>query len=103
MEKHKIIHCDLKPENILLTHENKLPICVIDFGSSCYEHERIYTYIQSRFYRSPEVMLGIPYGYPIDMWSFGCILVEMLTGIPLFANSELFFGFLYLYATYGLA
>ena len=33
-------------------------IKVIDFGSSCYEHQRIYTYIQSRFYRSPEVILG---------------------------------------------
>lgn len=35
-------------------------IKVIDFGSSCYDHQRVYTYIQSRFYRSPEVILGVP-------------------------------------------
>ena len=44
---------------------------VIDFGSSCYEHQRVYTYIQSRFYRAPEVILGAKYGMPIDMWSLG--------------------------------
>ncbi|XP_052745382.1 dual specificity tyrosine-phosphorylation-regulated kinase 2-like [Bicyclus anynana] len=53
---------------------------VIDFGSSCYEHQRVYTYIQSRFYRAPEVMMGAKYGMPIDMWSLGCILAELLTG-----------------------
>lgn len=51
---------------------------MIDFGSSCFEDERVYTYIQSRFYRSPEVILGVSYGVPIDMWSFGCILAEYL-------------------------
>lgn len=76
----KIVHCDLKPENILLRSANKSAIKVIDFGSSCFEHERIYTYIQSRFYRSPEVILGIPYDMAIDMWSFGCILAELYTG-----------------------
>lgn len=44
---------------------------MIDFGSSCYEHLRVYTYIQSRFYRAPEVILGAKYGMPIDMWSLG--------------------------------
>jgi len=44
---------------------------VIDFGSSCYEHQQLYTYIQSRFYRAPEVILGARYGLPIDIWSFG--------------------------------
>ena len=53
MRKLKIIHCDLKPENILLKSPNKSGIKVIDFGSSCFEDERIYTYIQSRFYRAP--------------------------------------------------
>ena len=46
-------------------------IKVIDFGSSCYEHQQVYTYIQSRFYRAPEVILGARYGLPIDIWSFG--------------------------------
>ena len=53
---------------------------VIDFGSSCYEHQRVYTYIQSRFYRAPEVILGAKYTMSIDMWSYGCILAELLTG-----------------------
>lgn len=48
----------------------------------------MFHYIQSRFYRSPEVLLGIPYGLPIDMWSFGCILVEMHTGEPLFSGKD---------------
>ena len=39
-------------------------------------HVQMYSYIQSRFYRSPEVMLGIPYTCAIDMWSLGCILVR---------------------------
>jgi len=49
---------------------------------------QIYQYIQSRFYRSPEVLLGLPYDLAIDMWSLGCILVEMHTGEPLFAGSN---------------
>ena len=49
---------------------------------------QIYQYIQSRFYRSPEVLLGVPYDLAIDMWSLGCILVEMHTGEPLFAGSN---------------
>lgn len=49
---------------------------------------QIYQYIQSRFYRSPEVLLGIPYDLAIDMWSLGCILVEMHTGEPLFAGAN---------------
>lgn len=48
----------------------------------------MYTYIQSRFYRAPEVILGISYGPPIDMWSFGCILAELYTGYPLFPGEN---------------
>ena len=48
----------------------------------------MYTYIQSRFYRSPEVILGSPYGVEIDMWSFGCILAELYTGYPLFPGEN---------------
>jgi dual specificity tyrosine-phosphorylation-regulated kinase 1 len=85
-----IIHCDLKPENILLRHPKKSGVKVIDFGSSCRSNRRMYSYIQSRFYRSPEVMLGLPYSVAIDMWSLGCILAEMHTGEPLFSGSDQF-------------
>lgn len=86
--RNRIIHCDLKPENILLKQPGRSGVKVIDYGSSCYEHQRIYTYIQSRFYRAPEVILGGKYGMPIDMWSFGCILAELLTGYPLFPGED---------------
>lgn len=88
LHRNRIIHCDLKPENILLKQQGRSGIKVIDFGSSCYEHQRIYTYIQSRFYRAPEVILGARYGMPIDMWSFGCILAELLTGYPIFPGED---------------
>ncbi|CDW76667.1 serine threonine protein kinase [Stylonychia lemnae] len=85
---HGIIHCDLKPENILLKQPNKSGIKIIDYGSSCFQGQRIYTYIQSRFYRAPEIILGIPYSTAIDMWSFGCILAELHTGFPLFPGEN---------------
>ncbi|XP_046686045.1 dual specificity tyrosine-phosphorylation-regulated kinase 2-like [Homalodisca vitripennis] len=88
LHKENIIHCDLKPENVLLKQRGSSSIKVIDFGSSCYSHQRVYTYIQSRFYRSPEVILGLPYGTPIDMWSLGCILAELYTGYPLFPGEN---------------
>ncbi|KAJ3445013.1 serine/threonine-protein kinase minibrain [Anaeramoeba flamelloides] len=86
----QIIHCDLKPENILLENPRKASIKVIDFGSSCEKNQKIHTYIQSRFYRSPEILLKMDYSYPIDMWSFGCILVELRTGRPLFPGRNEF-------------
>lgn len=88
LKQRKVIHCDLKPENILLRHPLHSEIKVIDFGSSCFEHEKVYTYIQSRFYRSPEVILGMTYGMPIDMWSVGCILAELYTGVPIFPGEN---------------
>ena len=74
--KARLIHCDLKPENILLKKYVYNDYCIIhitnmislespiikiiDFGSACDERQTVYTYIQSRFYRSPEVLLGLP-------------------------------------------
>ena len=88
LEERRIIHCDLKPENILLKKMHHSGIKVIDFGSSCFESERIYTYIQSRFYRAPEVILGMAYSTAIDMWSFACVLAELYTGKPLFPGED---------------
>jgi dual specificity protein kinase YAK1 len=84
----KIIHCDLKPENILLRDLHETTIKVIDFGSACQEHQTVYTYIQSRFYRSPEVLLGLPYSNSIDIWSLGCIVAELFLGLPIFPGSS---------------
>ncbi|TVU28147.1 hypothetical protein EJB05_19656 [Eragrostis curvula] len=85
-----VIHCDLKPENILITPTVKTEagVKVIDFGSACMEGKTVYSYIQSRYYRSPEVLLGYPYTTAIDMWSFGCIVAELYIGLPLFPGAS---------------
>ncbi|KYG40590.1 hypothetical protein M433DRAFT_77682 [Acidomyces richmondensis BFW] len=88
LSKARLIHCDLKPENILLKNLESPIIKIIDFGSACDERQTVYTYIQSRFYRSPEVLLGLPYSAAIDMWSLGCIVVELFLGLPLFPGSS---------------
>ena len=84
LSKINIIHCDLKPENVLFTDAARTAVKIIDFGSACTEYKQGFTYVQSRFYRSPEVVLGLPYDQAVDMWSFGCILAELVTGRPLF-------------------
>ncbi|CAN8096604.1 unnamed protein product [Discula destructiva] len=88
LNKARLIHCDLKPENILLKNLESPIIKIIDFGSACDERQTVYTYIQSRFYRSPEVLLGLPYSSAIDIWSLGCIVVELFLGLPLFPGSS---------------
>lgn len=80
-----IVHADLKPENVLLVDDTSFDVKVIDFGSACFAHGKVHTYVQSRYYRSPEIVLGLGYGPAIDMWSLGCILVELITGRPIFA------------------
>ena len=84
LSKIKIIHCDLKPENVLFTDATRTAVKIIDFGSACTEFKSGFVYVQSRFYRSPEVVLGLPYDQAVDMWSFGCILAELVSGRPLF-------------------
>lgn len=83
-----ICHCDLKPENILLQNLHSPAIKLIDFGSACYADRTLHTYVQSRFYRSPEVLLGCPYGTPIDIWSLGAIVGELFLGLPLFPGES---------------
>jgi len=82
-----LIHCDLKPENILLCSQKSTSLKVIDYGSACFDGYTVYTYIQSRYYRSPEVIMGLQYTTSIDIWSLGCIWVELFRGIPLFPGN----------------
>jgi len=84
LQQHSIAHCDIKPENILLVSNDDAEVRLIDFGSACNEHATLYTYIQSRFYRAPEVICAAPYDCRIDSWSLGCVMAEMFLGVPLF-------------------
>lgn len=85
-----ITHSDLKPENILISDLFHYKIKIIDFGSSTTRAISTIFYAQSRFYRAPEVILGIPYSSLIDVWSFGCIAYELYIGQPLFPGSDNF-------------
>lgn len=84
LNMHNIVHCDLKPENILLSDVRNIKIKLIDFGNAMEEKGSTNFYVQSRYYRSPEVILGMPYDSAIDIWSFGCIICELFIGYPLF-------------------
>jgi len=83
-----LVHSDIKPENILLASYSRARVKVIDFGSSCYLTDRQSSYIQSRSYRAPEVVLGLPYDGKIDVWSLGCVIAEMFTGQVTFQNDS---------------
>ena len=89
LKKNNIIHCDIKPENILFSNKSKNDIKLIDFGSSCFNNKKQkYFYIQSRFYRAPEILLSKEYDFGIDMWSLGCILCELFIGYPIFPGEN---------------
>ncbi|KAK2982617.1 hypothetical protein RJ640_014996 [Escallonia rubra] len=105
-----LIHTDLKPENILLvssdyvklpdykrispeeTHFRCLPkssaIKLIDFGSTAYDKQNHSSIVSTRHYRAPEVILGLGWSFPCDIWSIGCILVELCSGEMLFQTHE---------------
>lgn len=83
-----MVHADIKPENIL-TLDQKMNFTKLgDFGTACYADEQIFSYIQSRYYRAPEVLYGIRYGPQIDMWSLGCVIYELLVGQPLYPAQD---------------
>mmetsp|Transcript_58569 Transcript_58569/g.188232 ORF Transcript_58569/g.188232 Transcript_58569/m.188232 type:complete len:538 (-) Transcript_58569:129-1742(-) len=80
LRKVNVIHSDIKPDNLLITLD-KMSVKLSDFGSSMDVAERVRTdYVQPRFYRSPEVILGQCYDTQIDMWSTGVTLFELATG-----------------------
>ena len=86
MRKCQYLHADLKPDNILVNEaRNLVKICDLGSASPITENATA-PYLVSRFYRAPEVILGIPYDYGIDMWSVGCTLFELYTGKILFTG-----------------
>lgn len=86
LRKCNIIHADLKPDNLLVNEQrNILKVCDLGSASPASDNE-ITPYLVSRFYRAPEIILGIPYDYAIDVWSIGCTLFELYTGKILFTG-----------------
>ncbi|XP_059916195.1 homeodomain-interacting protein kinase 3-like [Gadus macrocephalus] len=85
-----LIHADLKPENIMLVDPTRQPyrVKVIDFGSASHVSKAVCsTYLQSRYYRAPEIILGLPFSEAIDMWSLGCVMAELFLGWPLYPGA----------------
>lgn len=86
MRKCNVLHADLKPDNILVNDtRNMLKICDLGSASDASDNE-ITPYLVSRFYRAPEIILGMPYDFSIDIWSVGCTLYELYTGKILFTG-----------------
>ncbi|KAJ3278146.1 U4/U6 small nuclear ribonucleoprotein prp4 [Borealophlyctis nickersoniae] len=84
LKKCNILHADIKPDNILVT-ETKSTLKLCDLGSASDANENEITpYLVSRFYRAPEIVLGMPYDSALDIWSVACTLYELYTGRILF-------------------
>ncbi|XP_029929810.1 homeodomain-interacting protein kinase 1-like [Myripristis murdjan] len=99
-----ITHSDLKPDNIMMVDHvwQPLKVKIIDFGSA-FETSgaRSGSYIQTRWYRSPEVMLGLPYTEAIDVWSLGCVAAELFLGQPLYPGRNEYEMFSHIVRTQG--
>ncbi|KAG2301978.1 hypothetical protein Bca52824_030629 [Brassica carinata] len=82
-----VLHCDIKPDNMLV-NENKNVLKLCDFGNAMFAGKNEVTpYLVSRFYRSPEIILGLTYDHPLDIWSVGCCLYELYCGKVLFPGA----------------
>jgi len=89
LEKCEIIHLDLKPDNILVDESRSmLKLCDLGSAIDSYDGSKISEELVSRFYRAPEIMLGLHFDFAVDMWSIGCTLYEMYTGKILFAGRD---------------
>ncbi|XP_060064230.1 cyclin-dependent kinase-like 5 [Ylistrum balloti] len=85
-----IIHRDIKPENLLISKQDTLKLCDFGFARSITGGlVGVYTdYVATRWYRSPELLLGSAYGKSVDVWSIGCIMGELCDGQPLFPGES---------------
>lgn len=88
LEKCKIVHSDIKPENILLIDMKATDIKLVDFGSARFIQQPASNYIQSRYYRAPEVVLNLDHDYKIDIWSAACVAFELFIALPLFPGQN---------------
>ena len=84
LHSHRIVHRDLKPQNLLVTKEDVVKLT--DFGlARIYEFYTLLTsVVVTLWYRSPEVLMGLSYATPVDIWSCGCIFAELFLRKPLF-------------------
>ncbi|XP_037533028.1 probable cyclin-dependent serine/threonine-protein kinase DDB_G0278487 [Nematolebias whitei] len=87
-----VIHRDIKPENILISQGGVVKLCDFGFARTIESPSEggVYTdYVATRWYRAPELLVGdIKYGKPVDVWALGCLVIEMLTGEPLFPGDS---------------
>ena len=84
-----LVHCDVKPDNVCFSSISRRIVRLVDFGSSLLgAYDMKSSYVQSRWYRAPEVMLGIEWDNKIDMWSLGCLLCELRLGQPIFYGAS---------------
>ncbi|KAH0574570.1 Kinase, CMGC DYRK [Spironucleus salmonicida] len=86
-KQRNLIHTDIKPDNIMVSEDGEFQL--IDFGSAVrFEQDKLHSYIQSRWFRAPEVLYRLRYSFPIDMWSFGCLIFEMHKLQPVFPSNS---------------
>eukprot|EP00658_Telonema_sp_P-2_P082423 TRINITY_DN8713_c0_g1_i13.p1 TRINITY_DN8713_c0_g1~~TRINITY_DN8713_c0_g1_i13.p1 ORF type:complete len:358 (+),score=65.26 TRINITY_DN8713_c0_g1_i13:192-1265(+) len=83
VEENDTTHRRTKSTTTMMMTPDPIKAILIDFSSSTREGGDLYDYIQSRYYRAPEVIVGVRYGGPMDVWSVGCVMAEMLLGRPL--------------------
>lgn len=95
------MHCDVKPANIMFASESSWNVKLIDFSISHRVGAMLSDYTQTRFWRSPDVHLGLALTPAIDVWSAACVLVELFTNKLLFGGHTTTDHFLNIVSTLG--